>query len=93
MNELVMAVIAVQGKCIDRYLEIYPKVLTQAYKLPLRIGEHGLTDSGERGVMKEAIRQIKEELKVKYHFLVKPTNEVCDTWIGRANVIRAKTEA
>lgn len=90
MNELVKSIIAIQGKCIDRYLEIYPRVLTKEIKLPIRIGDHGLTDSGERTVMKEAIKQIEKELNTKFHFLIKPTKEVCDTWIDRANTIRAK---
>ena len=89
MDETIRRYIDMQMACLYRYLEIYSRVLTKEIKLPVRIGVHGLTENGERTVMKEAFKQIRKEMEEDFK-LAKPTNEVCNIWIDRANMIRAK---
>ncbi len=90
MEQATQEVADVQQRCLKRYLEIYPEVLKNALKLPVQIGKDGLTDNGERSVMRAAVEQVRKELNKEYLFLAKPTNEVCNTWIDRANTIRAR---
>ncbi len=74
IDKEIAGIIGVQAKCIDKYLELYP--------------ETGLTDNGERMLMKEAIRQVRKGLERKYRFLEKPTKAVLNVWIDRANTAR-----
>ncbi len=73
-------------KSIDQAIEIQQKCITRYLK------NYPLSKKSERGKMKIAIEEIKQECPAGLQVMFPHTPDPIDIWIDRANVERAKMD-